>query len=304
MEKMTFLTLQQLLREQQTVDMCSVFLINNAPALRTLFYSGISESSVVAPNQVCEQEVEAEDALIAFLNCPCCYQLSKSGTVSPELSALLIYFISYCERIGSYHKIELIAQIIPDGLLRRRATAIFKYKYITRASADYIDQFYSISGILQSVWESASPQIKAQCEDLAIEFFCSAADPKRKDIAEKNRTELLSRFYDVNNQVRFPFLAGKHLVRVLNLSADRLPREQKDANARIAECFYDEAALLLPVPQQPLHDTVCAESKRSHNGHCPYGLHPARVSLANEFATEFSEYKSIHKATSHSGSIY
>jgi len=290
---MTFRQLQQDLQQQPTLDACAAFLSNHAQALRTLFYSGISDAPPGAPLQADEREFEAEQvqtsdrdeaaqALIDFLNSPCGDQLRSGVNPPPAVSALLIYFISLCEHAGFHHLIERIAQVLPPGSLRSRAEAIFQYKYIPLASVYYTARFDNITATLHSAWDGAPLSQKAQCEDLAIEYFCSAAAPQ-DGIGESNRTTLQTRFADQHNQARFPLLKSVRVVSILNIPAERLPQEREDANARIAEAFYDEASLLLPVPPQPHHAAICATG-----GHCHPGLHPAREALAAKYPTEFA----------------
>lgn len=285
MEKMTYKQLEAHLRLQPTLDACATFLGNNAHALRKLFYSGISERT---PGSTClagEPEFEGEDALISFFNSPCGDQLRSGIVPPPEVMALFIYFISLCEQAGFHHQIEQISEMLPQGSLRTRASVIFQYKFIPLASINYIARFEEIVTSLQSAWNDASPSIKAQCEDFVVEYFCSAAT-REQSIGEKNRVALQSLFS--GRQDRYPILTSRHITSILNLPVGRLKQEGEDANARIAESFYDEAALLLPVPQQYRHATICTETGRSHDGHCPPQLHQARVALAQKYPSEFA----------------
>jgi hypothetical protein len=287
MEKMTYKQLQEHLQLLPTLDVCATFLINNAHALRKLFYSGISERPSGSTCLAGEREFEGEQALISFFNSPCGDQLRSGSVPPPAVTALFIYFISLCEQAGFHHRIKQISEILPQGALRIRASVIFQYKFIPLASINYIDRFEEIITSLQSVWDDAPPLLKAQCEDFVVEYFCAAAT-REQGVGEQNRVALLSLFTDHSNQVRLSILTSKHVINILNLPVDRLKQEREDTNARIAESFYDEAALLLPVPQQLRHTANCTETGRSHGGHCPPKFHQARVALAEKYPLEFA----------------
>lgn len=287
MEKMTFKQLQEHLLLQPTLDTCASFLANNAHALRELFYSRICEKPPGTTSLAGEQEFEGEQALISFFNSQCGDQLRSGSVPPPAVKALFIYFISLCEQAGFHHTIKQIAETLPHGALHFRASVIFQYKYIPLASTNYIDRFVEIVTSLQSVWINAPPSLKAQCEDFVVEYFC-AASTRDQGIGEQNRLKLQLLFMDRSNQECFPILTSKHIINILNLPVDRLKQEGEDANARIAESFYDEAALLLPVPQQPRHSSICNETGRSHGGHCPPELHKAREALAEKYPSEFA----------------
>jgi len=62
---------------------------------------------------------------------------------------LLIFFLSLFEKAQFYNSILAVADLLPDGSLRCRCQAIFRYKYITDASSDYIAHFDSILQDLQ-----------------------------------------------------------------------------------------------------------------------------------------------------------
>jgi hypothetical protein len=284
---MTFTQLQHFLQQQATLDSCAKGLHQQALALRTLFYHGLEDVPPDAYLHAGPREFEAEQALITFLNSSCGAQLRAGIPPPPAVVALLIYFISLCERAGFHHLIEQIAQVLPLGTLRSRAEAIFDFKYIPRASVDYVGRFDRIAAALHSAWEAGGPLVKMQCQDLAIEYFCAAAAPG-EGIGESNRQALKSRYEDPHSHVRYPFLVSTRVVAIIRTPPERLSQERADANARIAEAFYDEAAQLLPVSPQSPHAAICKETGLSHGGHCPPGLHQAREVLASKYPSEFT----------------
>ena len=81
---------------------------------------------------------------------------------------------------------------------------------------------------------------------------------------------------------KYPFLAGKSITSLFNLPADKLKEARYDANIRIAESFYDEAAKLLPLTVLPSHASICIGC-----GCCPPGLPGARIVLAEQYPEEF-----------------
>lgn len=282
MPEMTFSHLQQNLERQATLQACAAYIADNALDIRTLFYDGSLGDSFVNPNQ----KFEAEAALITLLNGVCGDEVRAGRELPPEVEALLIYFISLFERTSLHYLISRIVNWLPSGPLRSRASAMWQYKFISRSSIDYVSRFKGICEELSLVCSAGSLQQKAQCEDLAVEYFCSAVAPG-DGIGENNRTALLALFTAGENTSSYPFLASRRIVDVLGLSREHLALERAESNVRIAEAFYDEAALLLPLPPLGIEAAICEESGRSHDGHCPSGLHVARQALAERFPTEF-----------------
>ncbi|GEM_PF-1454633 len=284
---MTFKQLQQDLSGQPDLQVCAAFLARNAEVLRTLFYAGINQTTAPFELGATEQDFDARDALLAFLNGHCGAELRAGKSPLAPVCALIIYFISLCERAGFHHLLLRLAQVLPLGSLRSRADAVFQYKNITCAATDYTARFQSITSSLHSAWHGASQPQQSQCEDFVIEYFCSAS-AFGHGIGEKNRTTLKQLFVEPANRDRYTFLGSPRILRILALPAERLAAELDDVNARIAEAFYDEAANLLPVPPQVSQTPVCAETGLSHGGHCPPGMHPAREAIAAMFPVEFA----------------
>ncbi len=241
---MTFAQLQQHLQRQRSLDQCASFLSDYAQTMRDLFYGSVPDPVTDAPREATAKEIEAEQALIDLLNSRCGDELRNGVQLPDEVEALLIYFISLCERAGFYQRILQISRILPAGSLRHRAEAVYQYKHIDRASNDYVARFERIATALQVAWSAGPESARLQCEDMLVEYFCSAAAPRR-GIGERNRAALQAIIDDKIHRARYPILQSARLHTIRCFADARLAEERTDANARIAEAFYDEAALLI-----------------------------------------------------------
>lgn len=284
---MTFAELQQSFQRQESLDQCASYLTEHAQALRDLFYGSIDTPARSTQQEATTADLDAEQTLIDFLNSPCGDELRRGIDPPNPIVALLIYFISLCERAGLYHRIRQVSRILPSGPLRLRADAISQYKHINHASTDYIYRFENITAGLNAAWSGSPEPRKGQCEDMLVEYFCSAASPMGS-IGNRNRNVLAEAIADTANRDRHAILHSPRLNSILTFTNDRLAEERVDANLRIAEAFYDEAALLLPVPLPPPDPPMCIVTGKSHAGHCPPGLHAARAEIRAKYPTEYA----------------
>ncbi len=280
---MTFQELDNTMDAMPSLDACETLFKDNAQTLRELFYQAVEDTSTETPDIAGERDFAAESALITFLN-KFGRQYRNSDDSLPAIQAVLIYFISFFERAKFAYLIKRIAELLPDGLLRSRAAALFKYKDISETSHDYVARFDEIAFALQSVWDEASPTLQRQCEYIAIEYFCSAAAPG-DGIGDNNRSRLIALF--VGHVSEYPFLVNNRITGLFHLPVDMLEEERTDANIRISEFFYDEAALLLPLQIKASHAAVCAGKGHDHDGCCPLGFSDARIVLAEKYPAEF-----------------
>lgn len=278
---MTFSDFQFRLQQCESLAACDKYLTENPQEIRDLFYADVD-------NQPAAARFDVEDALLAFLNGACGTELLQGVPPSPAVVALLIYFISFSERAGFHHLILHMAQSLPAGHLRPRAEALYKYKSITNAGTDYAARFEELAQLVTTAWTGGDADTKAQCTDMAIEYFC-AASASSHGAGAANHTTLARLFKDPTKRARYPFLGAPTIDEILTLPLSRLEQEQEEANARIAKAFYDEAAVLLPVPLQEPPQMLCAATGRTHGGHCPPGFHAARLKIAAKYPTAFSQ---------------
>jgi hypothetical protein len=105
-----------------------------------------------------------------------------------------------------------------------------------------------------------------------------------------------SRFLDPATQRRYALLKTHPLLRLYALTFDELGAEVPRLNMRAVECMYDAACCFidplppagaLPYASEP-PSTICAHTRLDHGGHCPPGLHAAKVAIAQKYPTEFA----------------
>jgi len=260
---------------------CEAFLESHVHDLRRLFYG--------APDGGIDHvQYAMREAFFGFANSACCQEMQRAQTAPPGIVALLILFMSFFERTGLHHVINRIGLVAPTASLRARATAMFKYKYITRESEDYTDRCHTIIELLSQSWRDESSHVRQQCEDMLIEYYCAAA--VSETCGQANRESLYRQFTDTKTIARYSILKAPRITAVLSLSQESLGKERDEANLRITEGLYDEAIALLPElrgPPPPPH--VCAHTCRDHGGHCHPGLHPAKVAIAHRYPSEFAQ---------------
>jgi len=138
--------LQRSILQCATVKEWDDYLATVLNDIRSLFY-GRTRSELFANHG----HLMYEDTILAIATSPVGQALASGGECPKNILALLIFFMSLFERVRLYGAIFVVAGLLPAGSLRNRAEAIFQYKDITAADADYEQRFDTILGLLHNV---------------------------------------------------------------------------------------------------------------------------------------------------------
>jgi hypothetical protein len=237
------MTLQDLtsdLSQCQSLAECDKYLQKNLQEIRPLFYA-------VTFNELRENNryFVYEDAFNAF-TCSLIGAAIRDGETPPDsVIALLIFFLSLFEKAQLYYSILAIADLLPDGTLRCRCRAIFRYKYITNASSDYITNFDSILQDLDKAWDSSSDNVRLQCEDLLNEYAFEAV-LRPWTVGYNIRQEIVNCFSNPSAIDRYPILQNIQIHSLQYLGVDELSLELLKVRSRIVESLHIEACELVP----------------------------------------------------------
>lgn len=279
---MKFTDLKQHISSLSSMTECEAFLKESAQEIRDLFYRDLSGGPT-------DNRFDAENAAISLLHSDYREEILQGDDFrSQAVGALLIYFIAYAARMGLHHLIQRISQILPVGDLKARTEALFIYKYITNVDYYYINRFTDIIKLLDHSYVTGDADVKKQCADIAIEYFIDASTVYQS-IDGANYKVLKKRFLDPSNCIEYQILRDPNINKIINLPLDRLKREGEAANIRIAKAFYDEAAILLPVPFEPKLQSLCKSACSIHEGHCSPGLHEARERIYVLYPNAYSQ---------------
>ena len=235
---MTFETFQTQLLQCQTPEECDAFLRQQLHEIRPLFY-GLTRAELK------ERRFFFADLFYQFANMATTEHMRRQG-LPPSVLALLILFISFFERAGLFPALHAAANLLPpDSSLHCRVEAIFQYKNITDASSNYIARFNTIMGHLQRAWQDGTPQVRAQCEDLAIEYYAEAILESHR-VGLDLREDMQRLFRDPQAARTFPFLGSQRFAGILVLEDEPLQRERAATRSRIVEALHAEACSLAP----------------------------------------------------------
>ena len=235
---MTLEDFQTQLLQCQTTEECDAFLREQLHEIRPLFYG-------LTRDELRERRFPFTDLFYKFANTGMAEHMRRQG-LPPSAMALLVLFISLFERAGFFPAMLAAADLLPpDSSLRFRAEAVFQFKNITDASSDYSSHFNSIMSHLQRAWQDGTPQVRAQCEDFAIEYYADAIlESRRVDL--DLRAGMQRRFRDPLSVRTYPFLGSQRLAGILDLEDGPLQSERAATRSRIVEAFHAEACSLVP----------------------------------------------------------
>ena len=277
---MTIQELQMSLGQCASPEECSTFVNAHFQSLARLFYD-LDQATLT------KTKCHYQDAFQALASGSASSTIQRNEKLPPGVTALLILFAAVFERTNLHGDIGQVADILRTGHLCNRIRAMYRFKDITDTTRDYRDRFSEIMQLLESTWQATKARDRAQCEDLAIEFFTTAVVENRVAGYDVHH-EFVELFTRTATRTKYQMLCGARITAVLALPPDRLPDERDEASIRTAEAFYDEAARLIShraiTAKGPFSITPCGQ----HAAHCVDGLHTAKVEIANKYPTEFT----------------
>lgn len=235
---MTLAELQQALARCPDITTCSAFLMGNLHEIRPLFYGKTSD-------ELHSTKFEYENAFLALASSSLGQQIATDPDQPPQVTALLILFLSLFERARLHDDVLSVANLLPAGSLRLRAQAIFEYRSIYDAEKEYPSRFEGILTLLEQASDHVSPEQRANCEDLLIEYYAEAI-LESLNAGVNVRKEMQIRFCDPSASAKFHLLRSPRICRILTLQTEPLRRERAATRSRIVEAFHCEACALVP----------------------------------------------------------
>lgn len=214
------------------------YIIDHLREIRTLFY-GLTEEEV---QQV---KFDYETAFFRLVNTAALQNRLVNET--PAVTALLVFFLAFWERARLWTMIQETGHRLPEGPLRSKALAIFRYKYITDARVQYIDRLESILDLLNPVWIVAEDAGKRSCVEIITEYFLDAR-VNSGELGPTIASNLASRMGSEDLRLKYAILLAVRVDPFLEMSRDELGERQASARMVIVESLHDEACSILPQP--------------------------------------------------------
>jgi hypothetical protein len=235
------MTLEEIKNKLRSYDIeqCEHFLLENFREIRPLFY-GRTQSELY------KLRFDFQDIFTGFIMSPCGQSIKKNknnSNLPPSITALVVLFVSIFERCNSSSYLQNICFYLPDNSLNKQIQAIFEFKYITNAEANYIDRFENITELLNNAYREAETKVEKECcKKIILEYFLKA-------LIETNKIGV-----NIKNKLKTLFENKINLADTLIMSVEQDLKEIFDTDFSIKEKKLESVRMGVT---RLLHDKAC-----------------------------------------------